>query len=79
MQLAYVGPGAGFAFLGSFLTLIAGFFLSVFSLLLWPFVPDITTAFTTAGPALWEIGSSHVSGAPEHAIRLPRSTHASWR
>jgi predicted AlkP superfamily phosphohydrolase/phosphomutase len=36
-QLAYVGPGAGFAFLGSFLTLIAGFFLSVFSLLLWPF------------------------------------------
>src|ERR1039457_6804646 len=36
-QLAYVGPGAGFAFLGSFLTLIAGFFLSVFSALLWPF------------------------------------------
>jgi predicted AlkP superfamily phosphohydrolase/phosphomutase len=36
-QLAYVGPGAGFAFLGSFLTLIAGFFLSVFSLLTWPF------------------------------------------
>ncbi|MGA2742368.1 MAG: alkaline phosphatase family protein [Bryobacteraceae bacterium] len=35
--LAYVGPGAGFAFLGSFLTLIAGFFLSVLSLLLWPF------------------------------------------
>ena len=37
VPLAYVGPGAGFAFLGSFLTLIAGFFLSVFSLLLWPF------------------------------------------
>jgi predicted AlkP superfamily phosphohydrolase/phosphomutase len=36
-QLAYVGPGAGFAFLGSFLTLIAGFFLTVFSLLAWPF------------------------------------------
>jgi predicted AlkP superfamily phosphohydrolase/phosphomutase len=36
-QLAYVGPGAGFAFLGSFLTLVAGFFLSVFSLLAWPF------------------------------------------
>jgi len=32
-----VGPGAGFAFLGSFLTLVAGFFLSFFSLLLWPF------------------------------------------
>ena len=37
MQLAYVGPGAGFAFLGSFLSLAAGFFLSVFSLLSWPF------------------------------------------
>jgi predicted AlkP superfamily phosphohydrolase/phosphomutase len=37
VQLAYVGPGAGFAFLGSFLTLIAGFLLSLFSLLLWPF------------------------------------------
>ena len=36
-QLAYVGPGAGFAFLGSFLTLAAGFFLSVFSLFSWPF------------------------------------------
>ena len=32
-----MGPGAGFAFLGSFLTLVAGFFLSFFSLLLWPF------------------------------------------
>ena len=37
VTLAYIGPGAGFAFLGSFLTLVAGFFLSVFSLLLWPF------------------------------------------
>jgi predicted AlkP superfamily phosphohydrolase/phosphomutase len=37
VQLAYIGPGAGFAFLGSFLTLVAGFFLSVLSLLLWPF------------------------------------------
>ena len=36
-QLAYIGPGAGFAFLGSFLTLVAGFFLSLFSFLLWPF------------------------------------------
>ena len=27
--LAYIGPGAGFAFLGSFLTLIAGFLLSM--------------------------------------------------
>jgi predicted AlkP superfamily phosphohydrolase/phosphomutase len=37
VTLAYIGPGAGFAFLGSFLTLLAGFFLSVFSLLAWPF------------------------------------------
>jgi predicted AlkP superfamily phosphohydrolase/phosphomutase len=36
-QLAYVGPGAGFAFLGSFLTLITGFLLSLFSLIFWPF------------------------------------------
>jgi predicted AlkP superfamily phosphohydrolase/phosphomutase len=35
--LAYIGPGAGFAFLGSLLTLAAGFFLSIASLLLWPF------------------------------------------
>jgi predicted AlkP superfamily phosphohydrolase/phosphomutase len=34
---AYVGPGAGFAFLGSFLSLAAGFLLSLFSLLAWPF------------------------------------------
>ena len=36
-MMMYVGPGAGFAFLGSFLSLVAGFFLSFFSLLLWPF------------------------------------------
>lgn len=37
VQLAYIGPGAGFAFLGSFLAILTGFFLSVASLLLWPF------------------------------------------
>jgi predicted AlkP superfamily phosphohydrolase/phosphomutase len=37
MQVAYIGPGAGFAFLGSFLTLAASFFLSLVSLLSWPF------------------------------------------
>ncbi len=37
MQFAYIGPGAGFAFLGSFFTLIAGFFLSLVSFLSWPF------------------------------------------
>src|SRR5580693_5618755 len=34
---AYIGPGAGFAFLGSFLSLIASFFLTAVALLLWPF------------------------------------------
>ena len=37
LQLAYIGPGAGFAFLGSFLTLLTSLALSVVSLLLWPF------------------------------------------
>ncbi len=37
VQLAYVGPGAGFAFLGSFFTLVAGFFLTVFAFVSWPF------------------------------------------
>ena len=37
IHLAYIGPGAGFAFLGSFLTLLAGFLMSVVSFLLWPF------------------------------------------
>jgi len=36
-ELAYIGPGAGFAFLGSFLTLLTSLALSVVSLLLWPF------------------------------------------
>ena len=36
-HLAYIGPGAGFAFLGSFLTLLAGLLMSVISFLLWPF------------------------------------------
>jgi len=36
-MMFYVGPGAGFAFLGSFLSLLAGFLLSFFSLLTWPF------------------------------------------
>jgi predicted AlkP superfamily phosphohydrolase/phosphomutase len=34
---AYVGPGAGFAFLSSFLVLVGVFFLAVLSLLTWPF------------------------------------------
>jgi predicted AlkP superfamily phosphohydrolase/phosphomutase len=36
-MMMYIGPGAGFAFLGSFLSLAAGLILSFFSLLTWPF------------------------------------------
>jgi predicted AlkP superfamily phosphohydrolase/phosphomutase len=35
--LAYIGPGAGFAFLGSFLTILVALLLSAVSLLIWPF------------------------------------------
>jgi predicted AlkP superfamily phosphohydrolase/phosphomutase len=34
---AYIGPGAGFAFLSSFLVLFATLFLAIFSFLSWPF------------------------------------------
>lgn len=34
---AYIGPGAGFAFLGSFLTLFLSLLVSILSLLIWPF------------------------------------------
>lgn len=34
---AYIGPGAGFAFLSSFFVLFLTFFLALFSLLSWPF------------------------------------------
>jgi predicted AlkP superfamily phosphohydrolase/phosphomutase len=33
---AYIGPGAGFAFLGSFLVFVATFLLALFSLVSWP-------------------------------------------
>jgi len=40
-----------------------------YSLLLWPFINrGITFAFTTAGPALWEIGSTDAHGAAERTI-----------
>src|SRR5271170_6548818 len=44
-----------------------GIFFIGFSLLMWPFFP-VTTAFATAGPALFEIGSERVSGAAERVI-----------
>ena len=34
---AYIGPGAGFAFLGSFLTLLSGLLMGALSVLVWPF------------------------------------------
>ena len=37
MQLAYIGPGAGFAFLGSFLTVVLSLLASFVSFLFWPF------------------------------------------
>jgi predicted AlkP superfamily phosphohydrolase/phosphomutase len=37
MQLAYIGPGAGFAFLGSFLTVLLSLLASFVSFLFWPF------------------------------------------
>jgi predicted AlkP superfamily phosphohydrolase/phosphomutase len=37
VQLAYIGPGSGFAFISSFLTLVVGFFASLLSFLSWPF------------------------------------------
>src|ERR1700744_2194393 len=37
VPLAYIGPGAGFALLGSFLTLLLSLLASLASLLLWPF------------------------------------------
>jgi hypothetical protein len=46
---------------------LAIFFVG-FSLLLWPFEPGITTAFTTAGPGLFEIGSIRLAGAPQRVI-----------
>lgn len=47
---------------------LAIFFIG-YSLLLWPFLSaGITTAFTTAGPALWEIGSEQIHGAAVRTI-----------
>ena len=36
-ELAYIGPGAGFAFLGSFLTIVLSLLASFVSFLIWPF------------------------------------------
>ena len=34
---AYIGPGAGFAFFGSFLGLVTSLFLTAVSFIVWPF------------------------------------------
>jgi hypothetical protein len=40
-----------------------------YSMLMWPLIQGgITEAFTTAGPALWEIGSVKVGGAAQRTI-----------
>ena len=36
VHIAYIGPGSGFAFLGSFLSVIAGFFGTALSIISWP-------------------------------------------
>jgi predicted AlkP superfamily phosphohydrolase/phosphomutase len=36
LELAYIGPGAGFAFLGSFVSILGGVLLGLVSFLLWP-------------------------------------------
>ena len=36
-RVAYIGPGAGFAFLGSFLSLLIALLVGAASLLIWPF------------------------------------------
>ncbi len=47
---------------------LAIFFVG-YTLLIWPFLAHgITKAFTTAGPALWEIGSTNVNGAAQRTI-----------
>src|SRR6266851_1847706 len=37
LHLAYIGPGAGFAVLGSFLSILLGLLAGAVSLLTWPF------------------------------------------
>jgi hypothetical protein len=46
---------------------LAIFFVG-YSLLLWPFLSGVTTAFATAGPALFEIGSARLNGAALRTI-----------
>src|ERR1039458_4529589 len=47
--LAYIGPGAGFAFLGSFFGLVASLFLTACSFLIWPFRMALVLALLPPG------------------------------
>ena len=63
-----LAPQAATLLICQLLTWLLLFYVG-YSLLFWPFVSGgITQAFATAGPALWEIGSTHVSGAAERTI-----------
>jgi hypothetical protein len=54
--------------IGQLLAWLAFFFVG-YALLLWPLVSGgITTAFTMAGPGIWQIGSDTASGAAERTI-----------
>jgi len=46
---AYIGPGAGFAFLGSFLALFVTILLAFGTIMIWP----IRAAFRKARPRAW--------------------------
>jgi hypothetical protein len=45
-----------------------GTFFAGFALLVWPLTANITTAFSTAGPALWTFGSSEAHGFYEKTL-----------
>jgi hypothetical protein len=53
--------------IGQLVVWLAIFFVG-FSLLLWPFEPGITSAFAQTGPAMFEIGSVRLTGAPLRLI-----------
>ena len=54
------------------LALWLGTFYVGFALLVWPLVADITTAFSTVGPALWTFGSAEAHGFYEKRCWTPR-------
>jgi len=57
-----------FVLLSQIVVWLAMFFVG-YSLLLWPLTNGgITEAFTTAGPALWAVGSEDAHGAPARTI-----------